>query len=124
MNKQERRKSPRVETRIPVTYHTLRGDDTEKKEASLTHDLSEGGMRFRTGEFLSMACRLIIELAIPIYNKPVKMISKVAWIKKSGAADEYEVGNQFLEMSKEDKKLISQYVENIEFYEEPVSKRS
>lgn len=120
----ERRRSERVEAHIPVKYHTLRGDASHRAEASLTRDLSEGGIRFRTGEFVSMACRLILELDIPVFNKPIKAISKVAWIRKTESSDEYEIGNQFLEMSKRDRKLVSQYVNNIDFYKEPVKETS
>ncbi len=63
-----------------------------------------------------MACRLILELDIPMLTKPVKAISKVAWIRKSDAGDEYEVGNQFLEMSKQDKELVSEYVDSLDMY--------
>lgn len=112
----DRRKHQRVEAHIPIKYHALRGGAGIEGEASLTKDLSEGGIRFRTTEFVSMACRLILEMDIPVFSKPIKAISKVAWIRKTESGDDYEVGNQFLEMSKEDRKLVSQYVNNIDFY--------
>jgi hypothetical protein len=66
-----------------------------------------------------MACRLILELDIPMLTKPIKAISKVAWIKKSNVGEDYEVGNQFLEISKKDKQLISEYVNSLALYNEP-----
>jgi len=66
-----------------------------------------------------MACRLILELDIPMFTKPVKAISKVAWIRKTDSGDEYEVGNQFLEMSKKDKELVSEYVSSLNLYNSP-----
>ena len=66
-----------------------------------------------------MACRLILELDIPMVTKPIKAISKVAWIKKSNSGKDYEVGNQFLEISKKDKELISEYVNSLSLYNEP-----
>jgi hypothetical protein len=65
-----------------------------------------------------MACRLILELDIPMVTKPVKAISKVAWIKRAEAGTDYEVGNQFLEISKKDKELISEYVDSLNLYNE------
>ncbi|MFC1548362.1 PilZ domain-containing protein [Candidatus Omnitrophota bacterium] len=112
----EKRKNPRAKTHIPIRYRKMRDGAGVQGSSTITKNLSEGGIRFRTGEFISMACRLILELDIPMLTKPVKAISKVAWIKKSEAGDDYEVGNQFLEMSKQDKELVSEYVDSLNMY--------
>jgi hypothetical protein len=52
-----------------------------------------------------------MEINLPTITKPIKAISKVAWIKKIPAGDEYELGNQFLEMTKEDKSHIRDFVD-------------
>lgn len=114
--KTEQRKNPRVKTHIPIRYRKLRDGAGIDGASSITKNLSQGGIRFRTAEFISMACRLILELDIPMFNKPVKAISKVAWIRKAPSGDEYEVGNQFLEMSKKDRELISEYVDSLNLY--------
>lgn len=117
MNEQvEKRKYERVKTHIPVRIRKLRDGANADGTSSITKNLSEGGIRFRTAEFISMACRLLLELDIPMFTKPVKAISKVAWIKKAPSGDDYEIGNQFLEMSKEDKELISEYVDSLGMY--------
>ena len=115
----DKRKYPRVQTHIPVRFRKLRDGAAVTGESSISKNLSEGGIRFRTNEFISMACRLILELDIPMLTKPVKAISKVAWIKKTEAGNDYEVGNQFLEISKKDKELVSQYVDSMSQYNEP-----
>lgn len=115
----EKRRYPRVKTHIPVRYRKLRGGAGSEGSGSLSRDLSTGGVHFRTNEFIAMACRLILELDIPMLAKPIKAISKVAWIRKAGSGDDYEVGNQFLEMSKKDKELISEYVDSLSLYNNP-----
>jgi c-di-GMP-binding flagellar brake protein YcgR len=115
----EKRKFTRMKTHIPVRYRKLRNGAGSSGEGSLSRDLSQGGIHFRTNEFISMACRLILELDIPMLTKPIKAISKVAWIKKSDAGKDFEVGNQFLEISKKDKELISEYVDSLSLYNEP-----
>lgn len=115
----EKRKHPRMKTHIPIRYRKMRDGAGAQGESSISKNLSEGGVRFRTGEFISMACRLILELDIPMLTRPVKAISKVAWIRKNDTGDEYEVGNQFLEMSKKDKELISEYVDSLNMYNDP-----
>ena len=112
----EKRKYQRVKTHIPVRIRKLKDGSTAEGSSSITKNLSTGGIRFRTAEFISMACRLILELDIPMFAKPVKAISKVAWIRKTPSGDDYEIGNQFLEMSKEDKELISEYVSSLGMY--------
>ena len=113
------RRYQRVVTHIPVKYRKLRDTDGEMSKATITKNLSEGGVRFRSSEFISRACRLVVELDMPMLTKPVKAISKVAWIKKSPTSDDFEIGNQFLEISKEDKSLVSEYVKGLNLYNDP-----
>ncbi len=115
----ELRKHPRVKTHIPIRYHKLRDGVGIQGVSSISKNLSRGGIRFRTAEFISMACRLILELDIPMFTKPVKAITKIAWIRKTASGDDYEVGNQFLEMSKGDKELIDGYVNSLNLYNDP-----
>ena len=119
--KNEKRKHARVKTHIPVRYRKMRDGAGVQGESSISRNLSQGGIRFRTGEFISMACRLILELDIPMFTKPVKAISKVAWIRKTPSGDDYEVGNQFLEMSKKDRELIAEYVDSLNLYNDSES---
>lgn len=110
-NISERRRFQRIDSHLPVRYRNLK--TTTVPSDSLTNDISEGGIRFNTGEFISLACRLVVEITIPTVQRPIKAISKVAWIRKTSSGDEYELGNQFLEISKEDRALITDYVNRI-----------
>ena len=109
----EKRKFPRADTHIPLKYKQLRASGGVSGTGTVTKNLSEGGVRFRASEFVAMACRLILELDVPQFDKPIKAISKVAWIRKVASGDEYEIGNQFLEISKEDKKYVAEYIEQL-----------
>jgi len=108
----ERRKFARIKTRIPLEYKNLRTKDKDTKGV-LAKDISEGGIRFLSSEFLSLANRLVVAINIPTSARQVKAISKIAWIKKLPAGDMYEVGNQFLEISKEDKQEVARYVKAV-----------
>ncbi|MBU1084013.1 MAG: PilZ domain-containing protein [Candidatus Omnitrophica bacterium] len=112
----ESRKYVRVTTHIPVKYRKLTDSIDIEKTGTITRNLSEGGVYFKADEFISMACRLILELDMPMFTKPVKAISKVAWIKKSRSGEDYEIGNQFLEISKQDRALVSEYVNSLALY--------
>ncbi|MBU1084014.1 MAG: PilZ domain-containing protein [Candidatus Omnitrophica bacterium] len=106
----EQRKHQRIEAHVPLRYGNVKDGSRNKGEGSITRDLSVGGVRFRTGSFIPMAKRLLVELDIPEREKPIKAIAKIAWIKKTVSGNDYETGNQFLEMSKEDRDYITDYI--------------
>lgn len=109
---EERRRHPRVEFNLPVQYKNLRKIGGNSL-GSLTKDIGEGGVRFKANEFISLACRLVLEITLPTVTKPIKAISKVAWIRKLPAGDQYELGNQFLEMTKEDRSHVMEFVSKV-----------
>jgi c-di-GMP-binding flagellar brake protein YcgR len=108
-NVENKRKHVRVEFNFPLQYRNLRKAGV-MPAGSLTSNISEGGVCFKSKEFISLACRLVVEISLPNMDKPIKAISKIAWIKKLPSTDQYELGNQFLEITKEDKASIMNFV--------------
>ncbi len=109
---EERRKHPRISVSIPLRYKELRGRSYLSK-GTVSKNLSEGGVRFRTDRFVSLACHLVVEMSLPTIARPIKAISKVAWIKKLPAGDDFEIGNQFLALSNEDEAALSAYTQKL-----------
>jgi c-di-GMP-binding flagellar brake protein YcgR len=111
----EKRQYPRVETRIPVRYKKQSDAAETPGSGSLTGDVSEGGLKLSTKEVISAACNLSLELDIPTLTQPIRATSKVAWIKNANTGEdyEYEVGNEFMEITKKDQELISQYINSL-----------
>jgi len=107
---QENRKHKRIERRFPLKYKELRQDDLLPK-GTISKNISEGGLRFRSDTFFSMASRLVLELNLPTIEKPIRAISRVAWIKKLPAGDDYEVGNHFVEITREDRESIRGFID-------------
>ena len=107
----EKRRFQRMDSNLPLRYKNIR--TATVPIGSLTKDISEGGIRFKTNEFISLACRLVVEITLPTVQRPIKAISQVAWIRKLSSGDQYELGNQFLEISKEDRSLITDYVSRL-----------
>lgn len=110
-NMEDKRRYKRVESVLPVQFRNLR-KASEPANGTLTHNLSEGGVCFMSKDFISLACRLVVEINLPTLPKPIKAISKIAWIKKIPTNDQYMLGNQFLEMTKEDKAHVMNFVNN------------
>ena len=109
---EEKRRYPRVESNLPLQYKNLK-KLSGVSMGSLASNISAGGIRFKTNEFISLACRLVVEINLPTIPKPIKAISKVAWIRKLPVGEQYELGNQFLEIAKEDKDHITNFTNKL-----------
>ena len=59
----------------------------------------------------ALSNRLVLVIALPTPFRSIKAISKVAWIRKVPIGDQYEIGNQFLNLSEEDKKHLKNCLE-------------
>lgn len=108
---EDKRRYKRVESALPVQFRNLRGTGGSIT-GSLSHNISEGGVCLMSKDFISLACRLVVEINLPELSKPIKAISKIAWIKKIPTKEQYVLGNQFLEMTKEDKAHVINFVNN------------
>jgi c-di-GMP-binding flagellar brake protein YcgR len=109
---EEQRRYKRVAADLALEYKDLR-KPSEIPKGSLLKNISEGGICFNSREFMSLACRLVLNINLPNSAKPIKAIAKVAWIKRLPTSEQYELGNQFLEISKEDKAHIVDFVKNV-----------
>ena len=106
----EKRRNPRVDFRIPIQYRNLRSE-VENVLTALNKNLGKGGVCFISNEFLSLASRLVLEISLPNLARPIKVISKVAWVRKMPLSDQYQIGSQFLEMTNEDREQVQKYVD-------------
>lgn len=105
----DRRKHVRVNSTIPLQYKKLR-ELSEGTIGAITRDVSEAGVRFIANEFLPLASRLVVQVFLPSQPRGVKAIAKVAWIRKIPSGDQYEVGNQFLDLGKDDMHQLTEYI--------------
>lgn len=105
----ERRKAARVNARVPLQFKDIQRP-IETYTGTITKDISGGGVRFLSNEFLSIFTRLLVEVSVPTFSRPIKAISKVAWIQKVPRSNQYEVGVQFLDMTEEDKKQLASFI--------------
>ncbi len=108
----EQRKHTRITTHLPVKYRKLSEPWGAMKNGTITCNLSKGGVNFRAKEFMPKAGRIVMELDVPD-RKPLKAISRVAWILRSQHGEDYDVGNQFLEMSRDDKEALFSYIDGL-----------
>lgn len=105
----ERRRFGRINARVPLQFKDIQRP-IEIYNGTLTKDISEGGVRFTSNDFLSIFTRLFVEVSVPSFSRPIKAISKVAWIQKQPRGNQYIVGLQFLDMAEEDRKHLAAFI--------------
>jgi hypothetical protein len=105
---QEKRNCKRKTCYVPIEYRNLK-DPEGPVLAAVAANISEGGLCFKSGEFISFAGRLTLEVILPTSKQSAKAIAKVVWIKKSVGNDHYEIGGRFLEMTKEDRASVASF---------------
>ncbi len=109
----EKRKHERKRVNIPASIKKLSGQGPAVGESSVTRDLSEGGASFVVSGFIPLSQRVVVELGLGSSSKPVKLIAKMAWVKRREAGKGNEMGFQFLDSSREDKKLLGDYIDTV-----------
>ncbi len=107
----DKRQYTRVACEIDSAYQNLDATHAEAHAETITSDLSEGGVRFRAGRFISVHNRLLFRLRIP-GQKPIEALAQPAWVREIPSVSQYEIGAKFLSLSDEDRELIRRYVQN------------
>ncbi len=106
----ERRKYPRVKARVPISCRLVMGNSSMSGNISSSDDLSKNGISFKLNNFVSKSSRMVIELKIP-KMRVLKVIAKVAWISRSSSDDRFLIGSQFLEMTNENRQILSGFLD-------------
>jgi len=107
----EKRRYIRRAYNLPLRHRDFKRGGTVAAKSSTTN-ISEGGLSFKSREFVSLSCRLVLEISLPAAIEPVKVISRVIWIKKNPSSKQYEIGSRFLEMAKEDRARVTDFINN------------
>ena len=107
---QEKRQYPRKEGSFPFRYRETLGTPSPFRGA-LVKDVSLGGLRFRTEDFLPLDTSLILELSLPESTRPVRAITRVAWSRKLSSGERYEIGGEFVEMIPSEKRSLEGFLE-------------
>ncbi len=107
----EKRKHPRLDLRIPMRYRKIQ-TNIEELKGSLIKNISEGGMMINAYEFLPLNSRLTMEIPLVSGTKSVEGTCRVAWIKKAGFSEQYDVGVEFANLNQGDTAQIAKFIFN------------
>jgi hypothetical protein len=98
---------------IPIKY---RLEDVVDRTGEYIHDISEGGLSFKSKIPLKKGSSIMIE--IPITKPRFKASGEVTWCRKSG--DIYNVGVKFLDHETEFRLRMVEQVCHIEHYRKKI----
>jgi len=103
----ERRKYTRVPESLQISYEIL---PAEAIKEYLTKDISQGGIRFFTYEFIPKDSRLRIRITFPRTLFSFEALVKCMWVKEMPYGDEFEVGVEFIDLPPEIIEYLISYI--------------
>lgn len=106
------RKFIRIPESAEITYRLIKNIKTT---GALSRDISKGGLRFFVSEFIPKESILKIKIVLKKIPYSFEVAAKVKWINKRFANESFEIGVEFIEVSKKDLLHLEQYIENINY---------
>ena len=107
MGMQERRRFTRVPESLQIVYEVIPADEVKKY---LTKDISQGGIRFLTHEFLPRGSRLRIKINFPKTLFSFEALVECMWIRQIPYSEEFEVGVEFVDLPSEVLDYLISYI--------------
>lgn len=104
--KDEKRRNQRSSISFPIECNVLPGKDYFY---TVTKDLSVGGVRILSDDFLSK--NNCLKLNINLIDKVLGVKAKVVWCNKERACERYSAGLEFLEIADDCKNHLSSIIE-------------
>ena len=97
-----------------MNVHHLIKYKISKQEETLTfaRNLSAGGVRFFCKEKLIRGSTVEIIINFPDSEGPLKLVSKVAWVKPLKKMEGFDVGVQFVSIDEKTQSLIKSKIVN------------
>lgn len=109
LNSREKRRHPRLNSRIPMSYRKLETDNAEFK-GSLMQDISESGTRMTINEFLPLNSKLSLQIHLTSGRDSVQGACRVAWVRKAAFNEQYHVGVEFVGFSQGHEAQIARFI--------------
>ena len=101
---ESKRKFERAQCEIDSSFKSLEQSSRPVSE-TVVHDISERGIRFRSGDFIPVNHRLLFKINIP-NHKTSEALARPAWIREIPSINQYDVGAEFISLSEENREII------------------
>jgi hypothetical protein len=90
----EKRSHPRLPTKLALKYRLLR-DSPPRVKHGQSIDLSEGGISFRSFEFMPHKAPVLVEFTPPDKGHPIRFVSEVVHAREHSTGNHFVIGMQF-----------------------------
>ena len=97
---QEKRQHLRIGLRLPIRYQIT---STEEFGNTLTSNISLGGVRIFTDQFMPPDTKLNLEINFINLSKMINAFGNTVWSQRIPYTDRYEAGINFTEITQKDK---------------------
>jgi hypothetical protein len=101
----EKRRFQRVGIQLPLKFRETMAQPPIYRGAQV-RDVSIGGVRFRTENFIPRDTSLIVEFTLPESTRTIRAISRVSWLRSLPSGERFEVGSEFVEMTASERDLL------------------
>ncbi len=108
----DKRQHPRARCEIDSSFKNLDRLSASSTAETMVQDISEGGIRFYTNEFIPIHHKLLFKIHIP-GQKSIEALAQPAWIKEVPRVSQYDIGAKFLSLSDEDREIIRQFTTSL-----------
>lgn len=98
---------------IDTVFHSLARESSAKINETIVRDISEGGVRFRSNQFIPVKDKLLLRLSVP-GKKTVEAIAEPQWIREIPSIRQFDIGAKFVSLSNEDREIIRQFVQGFQ----------
>jgi c-di-GMP-binding flagellar brake protein YcgR len=111
----EKRAFPRVSLNVKVDYKIISSPEKVPDPMILSKDISEIGIRIVAFERLNPYTMLDLKFLLPGSKESISATGRAVWSKESmvgtsSSSKAYEIGVEFVSISKEDREKINQFV--------------
>ena len=106
----EKRRFGRLSSRMAIQYRKVAGNPAAPT-GSLSCDISGGGVRLSSYEFIPRATKLAVELPLEYPTKTINAPARVVWVQKKPYDDRYDLGLEFVDINSADRNDLVNYVD-------------
>ncbi len=106
---QDRRRFNRLQCHLPLQFRDIEKNRPEML-GSLTRDISGGGIRFVSNNFLPVQTSVGLQLALDSDLRTLPATARVVWIQKLPYNENFMIGLEFLNIENENRVKIIRYV--------------
>ena len=107
----EKRKFIRILESAEISYRLI---SKVKLKGTLTKDISKGGLRFTVREFVPKDSILKIKINLKKIPLSFETTGRVKWIRRMPSSERFEIGVEFVEITKNVLMHLDQYIKTIQ----------